>query len=286
MSYVSKHSQILQNILLDEYYENLIRNGASLAYGQRSEWEYLPHPYAFYESQGWDMNLFKVGLLTARTMAYILDDEPNNLYMHTRIYVAAETPYWHNYFLRYEITDLEREDYILMHSGPEKQEKGDLLHYKFYVQALFMNNEIAKSRTPEIIATSKIIEESQMDLSDSWQKARHLVEGIGVNFFLIDFDVHTSKISLGLLPRHFMNEYGNQIYMMCVRSRVAIIQGGAIIVTKNYDFETLSSPRDMQRIDVIEYVNPEATVFLPDEFPVGQQFFKELNYEKYSEYHK
>ena len=143
----SQYSQLLQNILNNEEYDSLIHqvfHGGGEVFKNGA---LKPHPYAFLEDQGFDVNKIKSGKMDAYTLSYVLDEDPNSLYMHTRVLV--NNSYWQNYLLKYTLTDREMEDYNMLHLV-----KNSVTN--FYVQSVFMNNEISKMKTPEILGTSKI----------------------------------------------------------------------------------------------------------------------------------
>ena len=186
--YMDGHSQILKNILLDEYYEKLIHR-VHTSESLRS-WAFQPHPYAFYEDQGIDLTPLKNGQSEAYTMSYVLYEEPNSLYMYTRI--LLDNSYYQNYLLKYEITDVEYNDYYLMHNGYGE--------YDYYIQSVFMNNEIAKSRDPEIISSSKVSKKAQEYLTESFQKTK-LVTTKNCDIFIMDVEPKTGRFVVYVVPR-------------------------------------------------------------------------------------
>lgn len=144
---IEQHSIMLQNILNDEYYDGLIARVF-----KNDELDLLDtalfqaHPYAFLEDQGINVEEIKNGQTQAYTMSYVLDDEPNNLYIYTR--VLQDDYYYSVYLLKYRLTDKEMDEYHLLHSGQGQA--------RFYIQSVFLNNEISEMKTPEIVGSSKI----------------------------------------------------------------------------------------------------------------------------------
>ena len=113
---VSGYSQILQNILLDEHYDNLIYQAiVGKNYQLLETGVFEPHPYAFLASEGFDISAIKNDEIEAYTMSFVKDEEPNNLYIYTR--VMQDNSYWTNYLLKYKLTDKEMDDYHFLHSG-------------------------------------------------------------------------------------------------------------------------------------------------------------------------
>ena len=146
---MSQYSQLLQNVLNNEYYDSLlIRTEISGEYDLYETGDFKPHPYAFLEDEGFDVESIKNGELDAYTMSYVLDEEPNNLYLYTRVADKTNT-YYNTYLLKYELTDQEMDDYQLMHAANDG-------NARYFLQSVFMNNEISKIKTPEIIQNLKI----------------------------------------------------------------------------------------------------------------------------------
>lgn len=238
---VSGYSPLLQNVLLSEYYDNLIgsvTNENNVLEG----WEFKPHPYAFYESQGIDVAKIKSGETEAYTMTYVLNEEPNSLYMHTRVLV--DDYYYQNYLLKYSITDKELDDYHLMHTGYGV--------YHYYIQSVFMNNEISKTRSPEIISTSKVKKETFEKLTISFQNTK-LTATEGCDIFLMNVDYRKGTFTIYVVPR-IQNESH-----MTIESDVAIIQCMGQVLLEN---DIYSSPSLLNGIDILGYSTTPSTVYL------------------------
>ena len=136
----SEYSQLLQNVLLNKEYNNILNSG------DYNSALFDPHPYAFLEKEGFDVDAIKSGEIECRTRSYVMDNEPNNLYIQTTI--TEGTSHKTNYLLRYTLTEQEMDDYRLLHEGEG--------WVSYYVQATFMNNEISKMKTPTIIGKSNV----------------------------------------------------------------------------------------------------------------------------------
>lgn len=190
---ISQYSKLLQNVLTNEYYDELIekvRNGDNniLKTG-----EFEPHPYAFLEKQGYDIEAIKAGNDLAYTMSYILEDEPNNLYMYTRVLV--DNSYWDNYLLKYKLTDEEMKDYHLVYAG-------NSLEYNYYIQSIFINNEISKMKTPEIIGTSKMTNDALTGMIENWGKQK-LVETDNCHVILLNPNPKDYSCNVVVIPKFF-----------------------------------------------------------------------------------
>ncbi len=134
----AKYSQLLQNILDSDYCNTLITQ--VWTWGDKGYFD--PHPYGFLEKEGYNINLIKSNNLLCNTYAYVLDKEPNNLYMAVSVETKSTQPYFTEYLLKYTLTDKEMSDY-------------DMLHSEEIIQAMFMNDEISKNKEVEIINKAK-----------------------------------------------------------------------------------------------------------------------------------
>lgn len=239
--YMNGHSQILKNILLDSYYDELILSVTNYNNVLQS-WKFQPHPYAFYEDQGIDLTPLKNGQSEAYTMSYVLDEEPNSLYMYTRI--LMDNTYYQNYLLKYEIIDQEYNDYYLMHNGYRE--------YDYYIQSVFMNNEIAKSRDPEIISSSKVSKTAQENLTESFQKTK-LTTTKNCDIFLMDINYSTGEFVVYIIPRLDNNKE------MHIDSNIATVQCIGPVIMSNGVYV---SPSSLQHIIAQSSQKFEGDIFL------------------------
>ena len=206
----SVYSELLQNVLNNEQYDALIAQAKNTDPAkQPSINAFQPHPYAFLQSEGFNVESIKSGNTKAYTMSYILDEEPNNVYMHTR--VESGSNYVH-YLLKYELTDEEMEDYLLVH-----RPNGDM-HY--FIQSCFMNNEISKSRRPEIIEKSKISKLSHDSLTESLDSLQ-LDFGDYYEFILTDLDKSAGTFNITMIPKNYVKNMAssNEIMTIACKSR-------------------------------------------------------------------
>ena len=188
---ISKYSQILQNILTNEHYNDIIhdaRNGNESLY---ETGDFKPHPNAFLAQEGFDVDAIKKGEVDCYTMSYVLDEEPNELYMYTRV---DNGDYYSNYLLKYHLTDKEMDDYDFVHDDPESATY-------YYIQACFINNEISKLKTPTIVGTSKMLKDSFESLTESMCKTK-LAETPLCDIIIINPNEQEYRFRLILIPRY------------------------------------------------------------------------------------
>ena len=203
---VSGYSQILQNILLNEHYNSMISQIESTH--RFDIWEtgvFEPHPYAFFETEGFDVEAIKNDEIDAYTMSFVLDEEPNNLYMYTR--VMQDNSYWTNYLLKYELTEQEMDDYHYLHTGEGKVD--------YFIQSVFMNNEISKTRKPEIIGKSNISIETFDDMTESHQIFNALFNNKDeINIIFLNPNNNNRTYDMFIIPSF------NDKYQICFNSKV------------------------------------------------------------------
>ena len=106
----SEYSVLLQNVMSDAEYNDLIAR-AQKDNKFYSSAEFDAHPYAFLEKEGFDIAKIKNGSIPCHTMTYVLDEEPNNLYIYTRV---EKTDAYYLYLLRYTLTEKEMDDYNML----------------------------------------------------------------------------------------------------------------------------------------------------------------------------
>ena len=201
---VSGYSQILQNILLDEQYNQLIYQATvGKNYSMLESGVFEPHPYAFLEKQGFDIEAIKKDEIDAYTMSYVLDEEPNNLYIYTR--VMQDNSYWANYLLKYTLTEQEMKDYHMLHNR-----KGRI---SYFIESVLMNNEIAKTREPEIVGKANIDITALDKMTDDLQRIK-LFESGHLDVIFLNPNNELSTFETFLIPRY------NDEWQMCFENTV------------------------------------------------------------------
>lgn len=211
------YSEILQSILKNSYYNTLMYNAGGNHQLYRSA-EFDPHPYAFLQSQGHDISKIKSGELECNTRSFVLDSEPNNLYIGTYVETKAAKPYFTEYMLKYTLTDEEMDDY-------------HMLHTEEYVQATFMNAEISANKTPTIISQTRCTVEAHDGLAASlYGKSPTLKEMLGnkeiSDIILKSFDVENGTFEVYAFVA--LTDYVNDR-----KFAVLPLLNGTDIVTKN-----------------------------------------------------
>ncbi len=163
----SNYSKILQNVLTDDYYLGLI-NRRNQDSSFLSTGFFDAHPYGFLEDEGYNIDLIKNGVIKCKTMAYILDEEPNNLYIATNVETNTATPYYTEYLIRYTLTEQEKADYHLLHKDK-------------YLFAVFMNDEISRQKTPTVISKLKCTVEAHEKLYENLKELSFVEELLNDN---------------------------------------------------------------------------------------------------------
>ncbi len=190
---VSGYSQILQNILKNEEY-NAMKSEAFGKDGSLLETGFFePHPYAFYEDKGFDVEAIKNDEIDAYTMSYVLEEEPNNLYMYTRV-ASEDDSYYSIYLLKYALTDEEMEDYHYLHNQDGNN--------AFYIESVFMNNEISKTREPIVVGESQITKNAFEKMTKSLQRV-HLYENKALDMIFLNPNQSEETFKLIFLPRYY-----------------------------------------------------------------------------------
>ncbi len=254
-----EYSELLQNIMANKRYDELvdqifINNKAILQSG-----EVEPHPYAFLEDEGYDVEAIKKGNDLAYTMSYVLDEEPNNLYMYTRV---LNNDHYVNYLLKYELTDEEMDDYNLLHRPDGSAH--------FYLQSIFMNNEISKTRNPEIVGKTKITVDAFDKLTTNIQYASSTIDRNSCNFILLSTNEETDTFETIIIPRLYQDNY------MTMLSKIskASFQSAYDLAMKD---DIFTKPTDKQSFIGLSATQKEATFYFSQEANLA--FVRALSFE-------
>ena len=148
------------------------------------------HPLHFFEGQGIDVNAIKIGTAFASTKSYMVENEPNNLYMFTYC-TNGSSSYYNEYTLCYTLTDKEVEDYKLLHKTNR-------------IEAVFMNDAISATRSPEILSSCKC----DVSAHESLQKSlsglsytKKMLDTSSIDILLKDFNETDQTFNVLAYPK-------------------------------------------------------------------------------------
>ncbi len=187
----SKYSQMLLNVLNDSYYnslhEQLTNENWMNLYNTPA---YDPHPYAFLEDEGIDTNKILNGTYPAFTMSFVLDEEPNNLYIHTRVLIDGS--YYQSYLITYKLTNKEMSDYQEMHGQTG-------IDNSFKWPAFFLNDEISKIKQPTQVLETKYSIETFSIFNKTYKNWNYIIPTVDIkagSFHIILFKSQNNAIAL------------------------------------------------------------------------------------------
>lgn len=244
----SGYSQMLQNVLTNEYYDELIHSvfvDRNLDLLETAAFQ--PHPYYFLEDQGINTDAIRNEETTAYSMSFVLDDEPNNLYIHTR--VLQKNLFYQNYLIRYELTDQEMADYHMLHSG-----KGQT---SFYIQSVFLNEEISRTHTAEIVGSSKMMDDSYEGMKET-AKNWEFINAKRCDTIFINPDDESATFTVVVVPNFYDNLH------MAFDSEIATLTCQAREL--NYTNGIYSSPYSFGGAFRVTYQeNTPGTFYLPQD---------------------
>ena len=138
------YSVLLHSVEEDPYYQSIVdqvnktRDPESNGLKRKNCYLLNQHPYGFLQDQGYDVEAIKNGQLSCQTFSFVRADQPNKLYMVTR--VLTEDNGWYNYvnyMISYDLTKQEMADY----KGTYAQQ---------YIYANFLNDAISKQKKATI----------------------------------------------------------------------------------------------------------------------------------------
>lgn len=210
----SQYSELLQYVLEDEYYTYLAQN---MPRGTTATGKYAPHPYGFLEDEGYDISAIKSGKVDCYTTSYVLDNEPNNLYIFTMV-SNKENNINTNYLLKYNLTDQEMQDYNMLHTGN--------LSTAYYFQSVFMNDAISQIKTPTTIQKFNIKTNVYDTLIENMKYTNYLDEK-KCSFILYNLDQPDYYFDMVVIPKI------NEKFKMTQPSKIAIVSGKVDEKTQN-----------------------------------------------------
>ncbi|MBE6584189.1 MAG: hypothetical protein E7649_04285 [Ruminococcaceae bacterium] len=248
---LSRFSKLLQNVLTSEEYNNLIKYAHNTNPKILQTGEFEPHPYAFLEDEGFDVEAIKSGNDLCHTFSYVLTDDPTSLYMYTRVDCGE---YYENFLLRYQLTAQEMQDYNLTQTG------GGNAKVPYYIQSVFMNREIAATREPEIVGTSKMTKHSFEAMTESMQ-GRYDLETKTVNIIFLNPDATVNEFELILYPRN-TNPYG----LTCT-SKIVNLDCYSL---PNISSDIYDGPNSYGEFRAMSITNATATLYFTQDKDFGQ----------------
>ena len=148
------YSNIVNYILANDYYTNLVARAEADPHANNFGKYFAPIPYGFLEEEGYNTQAIKDGQIDANSRSFILDEEPNSLYIAISVETKTATPYYTDYMIKYSLSDDEVEDYKLLNS-------------KKYIEASFLNDAISRTKEPIIISEVRCTVEAHEGLLSS-----------------------------------------------------------------------------------------------------------------------
>lgn len=218
----SEYSDLLQNILTDEYYTDLVDRAINEDSKLFKSGYFAALPYSFLEDEGFDINSIKNNQVENGVNSYIFEDEPNALYIDLQIETKSSTPYYSQYILKYTLTEQEAEEYHMLHTGK-------------YIQAPLMNQVISDIKTPTIISKTKITKDAYSKLITNLKKhdlTKTLLNNQELgSVTLMSIDKDNGKFYVQLLPTLSLTN----MYSTSKTIATATLSNGPMVVDTNAD---------------------------------------------------
>lgn len=179
------YSEILQNVLTGELYENLIfaENSypdSTYPYSYNNP-RFMPIPYKFLEDEGFDIIKIKKGELYSKSNIYTIN---NDLYVELRAEIKTEEKFWKenssycaNYLIKYTLTDQELKELNSLFVPVSYSSKAT------YMQAPFFIQELSYHKEPEILSLQYITLES-ISAVEEYCNQKHFVLNTNILTYL------------------------------------------------------------------------------------------------------
>lgn len=203
----SKYSQVLQNVLTDNYYYSLISNAESHDYDfAYNNQKYQPIPYGFLEDQGFDIDKYKSHQLKCTSELYSIN---NDLYVELKAEIQASTNYMANYVLKYSLTEKEMDELGKLFSSLYYSTFEDATYY----QAPFFVQELSYLKEPEIKSVGYITDASNKNFEEFCDQEKYLAGShhatyIGSDYIESDVAYHTFQIRPKTTSAKFSSQIG------------------------------------------------------------------------------
>ncbi len=165
---VAEYSQILQDVLNSDYYNNIIEEYKNFNWYSKNKT--LAIPYSFLKTEGFDVAAMLNDEITCSSTSYVVNTDTNTLYLSVKI----ESPYndgkyYSCYKLKYTLTNKEYADLYMLHEGN-------------YIQAPFFIQELDKNKTAAIISKTNVDKETLNNLEDAFNSLQIYQENLNGSF--------------------------------------------------------------------------------------------------------
>jgi len=246
-----KYSRLLMSVINDEYYKSVM----SSTNPQNYQIPALdPHPYAFLEDQGIDVNKILDGTYKAQTMSFVYDDEPNNLYINTRVLV--DDSYWHSFLVTYALSDKEMADYKLIH--------GNSKNYSYAWPAFFINDKISETKEPTKVLSTKYTKKTH----EVFQKRADISNNQPKDYILPSIDISTKTYTYLHYLKHFNPDVAvepKQMFVVQFKSNAINMINNAYEINKNISYASVIEKKyrnattfDLQSATIFRNTNLES----------------------------
>ena len=162
---LKKYSKILQTVLTDKYYTDLLDTYVAARESQSTlepdddiklnHKYYSACPLPFFKKQGHDITAIINGNLNCGAKYFYKNSEPNNLYCYAQVEnIGLSFNYYTCYLLKYSVTEQEKNDIELLYG----------INGYAYIQAPLFMQELSNQKTPQILNKSNIRTKTANDI--------------------------------------------------------------------------------------------------------------------------
>ncbi len=222
----SQYSQLLQNVMNNEYYNNLIELAKQDNSYTNSAY-FAEHPYAILEEYGVDTAAIKRSDLECKTYSFVKNSKPNNLFLYT--YAENAGGYYDEFSFEYELTEQEMKDYKMLHNIIP----GNNQNANVYYQMCFINDQLSKDKDPIAVTHTKMAIDVHKSIKNDDDllgriKGSYNYQALGVDVILKKCDAENNVLTLIIFPTN-MDTISN--YMNVVELEYEGL--GTMITVKN-----------------------------------------------------
>ena len=241
----SAESKLKDYVLNNVEYNNIIKQCANVDRTNHETFYQLdPHPYGFLESKGHDIQAIKNGTVKCETMSYIVKENPNSLFIATRVHEDGIATHYH---LEYRLNDADMEFY--------KKATGTN-----YIQAAFTNDAVSRLEgQPDNETCIKISTADTKGLDTALNCSRDLGSAY-VAAYIIGADTENDTFDCVVLPK-FNHKYHQE---MPSYFRIGTVESRGAFSSKNGVYDLPSASTGLKRW--VEYEDKAINVYEIQEY--------------------
>lgn len=170
---ISNFSQVLQTVLTDDYYRNLVeiqKDSSRLSCSTANKYQAIP--YGFLEDEGYNITAIKNNEIACETDVFVINNE---LYIACRVENKTSTPYYTHYVIKYSLSEQELQDLnLVFREFPDGANTYRTISY----QAPFFIQELSNQKDAQVLSKNHITKDGEKSAEENIQSKRPYNSGV------------------------------------------------------------------------------------------------------------